>query len=50
MLSARNKPIQTIDDRAISDLMAYFKTEDHDIFVRYIKTLGVQRKDQASID
>ena len=34
-----------IDEKAMREIMGYLKTEDHDFFVRYIKTLGIQHKD-----
>ena len=44
-MGAQNKPITgipRIDYINIREIMAYFKTEDHDIFVRYAKMLEYQ--------
>lgn len=37
--------ITKIDEKAMRQIMGYFKTDDHDFFVRYIKTLGIEHKD-----
>lgn len=46
---AQNKSVTGIFPRTdyitIREIMAYFKTEDHDIFVQYSKMLEIQRND-----
>ncbi len=34
-----------IDEKTMREIMGYLKIEDHDLFVGYIKTLGIEHKD-----
>ncbi|MFY3741555.1 MAG: hypothetical protein HMLIMOIP_002012 [Candidatus Nitrosomirales archaeon] len=48
MMAAHDQPVkeflQIIDDKTMKEVMAYFRLEDYDVFVRYIKTLGIFRQ------
>jgi hypothetical protein len=50
-MSNKTRPVtdymQSIEDRRIRDLMTYFRLEDYDVFVRYINTLGIDKKEKA---
>lgn len=35
--------VQSIDDKTMQEVMAYLKLEDYDIFVKYIRTLGIKK-------
>jgi hypothetical protein len=48
MVVAQNKPVTGVirnDEKTMREIMGYLKTEDHDFFVRYIKTLGIRHDD-----
>jgi len=34
-----------IDEKMMEEIMGYLKTEDHDLFVGYIKKLGIDHTD-----
>jgi len=34
--------LQSIDDKTVREMMAYFKLEEYDVFVRYIKTIRIK--------
>jgi hypothetical protein len=34
-----------IDEKTMREIMGYLKMEDHDLFVGYIKKLGIEHKD-----
>jgi hypothetical protein len=34
-----------IDEKSMKQIMHYLKIEDHDMFVRYIKTRGIEHED-----
>jgi len=36
--------LQSINDQTMRDIMKYFQFEDYDAFVRYVKKLGINRK------
>jgi hypothetical protein len=44
-MAAQPKPLkeflQSINDDTMKEVMKYFKLEDYDVFVRYIRTLGI---------
>jgi hypothetical protein len=48
-MSAKIKPVsdymQNIDNKTMRDVMGYLKLEDYDVFVRYIKALGISPKE-----
>jgi hypothetical protein len=35
----------SIDEKATKDIMSYYKIDNHDEFVRYIKSLGIEHND-----
>lgn len=49
MMAAQSHPVkefvQIIDGETMKELMDYLKLEDYDVFVRYITTLRIQRKE-----
>jgi hypothetical protein len=48
-MAAQPKPLkeffQSINDETMKEVMKYFKFEDYDVFVRYIRILGIQRQE-----
>jgi len=48
-MAAQSHPVkefvQDIDNEALKGVMDYLKLEDYDVFVRYIKTLGIRQKE-----
>lgn len=47
-MAAQDKTIASsinIDEKTMRDIMGYLKVEDHDVFVGYIKTLGIAHED-----
>jgi hypothetical protein len=48
VLMAQNNSItgaNNIDERTMRDIMSYLQIDDHDLFVGYIKRLGIDHKD-----
>jgi hypothetical protein len=48
VLMAQNNTItdaNNIDEGMMTDIMSYLKIDDHDLFVRYKKRLGIHHKD-----
>jgi hypothetical protein len=48
-MAAQTQPIkeflQSINGDTMKEVMKYFKLEDYDVFVRYIRTLGIIRQE-----
>jgi hypothetical protein len=48
-MAAQTQPVkeflQSINDDTMKEVMKYFRLEEYDVFVRYIRTLGIIRQE-----